>query len=251
MSLRAWLLEEPFALGLSSGFFGFFAHAGLLSVLEEEGCLPVRLAGASAGALVAGLWASGLSSGQIAEALLTLERADFWDPGLGRGLLRGDKLRGKLEALLPVSTFAACRVPVAFSAHDRARGAPAVLDRGDLAAAIHASCAVPIMFHPVTIDGRSYADGGVSDRPGLAGMPDGTRLLFHHLGSRSWWRRKNSPSLAIPKRANMVAIVIDQLPRSGPFKLEIGRAAFRKARDATRRALEEPVRRGRVRVTAD
>jgi len=36
-TVREWLRERPFALGLSSGFFGFFAHAGLVSVLEDEG----------------------------------------------------------------------------------------------------------------------------------------------------------------------------------------------------------------------
>jgi hypothetical protein len=31
------LSEALFTLGLSSGFFGFFAHAGVVTVLEEEG----------------------------------------------------------------------------------------------------------------------------------------------------------------------------------------------------------------------
>ena len=44
-SLRDWLKEGPFALTMSSGFFGFFAHAGMLTVLEDEGFLPSRLSG--------------------------------------------------------------------------------------------------------------------------------------------------------------------------------------------------------------
>ena len=36
-TLREWLREQPFTLVMSSGFFGFFAHAGVVSVLEEEG----------------------------------------------------------------------------------------------------------------------------------------------------------------------------------------------------------------------
>jgi NTE family protein len=55
-TLRAWLRERSFALGLSSGFFGFFAHPGLMSVLEEDDLLPARLAGSSADALISGLW---------------------------------------------------------------------------------------------------------------------------------------------------------------------------------------------------
>jgi hypothetical protein len=42
-TLRAWLAEGPFTLGLSSGFFGFFAHAGVVSVLEAERLRPARI----------------------------------------------------------------------------------------------------------------------------------------------------------------------------------------------------------------
>jgi NTE family protein len=45
---------------MSSGFFSFFAHAGLLGVLIDEGFLPERVSGSSAGALVTGAWAGGV-----------------------------------------------------------------------------------------------------------------------------------------------------------------------------------------------
>jgi hypothetical protein len=53
-TLRDWLRGGPFTLGLSSEFFGFFAHAGVVSVLEPEGLLPARVVGSSAGALTGG-----------------------------------------------------------------------------------------------------------------------------------------------------------------------------------------------------
>ncbi len=43
----------------------FFAYCGFLSVLEAEGLLPTRVSGSSAGALIAGSWASGLKIKQI------------------------------------------------------------------------------------------------------------------------------------------------------------------------------------------
>ena len=61
-TLRTWLSEAPFSLTLSSGFFGFFAHAGVMTVLEDEGFVPSRVSGSSAGALVGGLWAAGVSA---------------------------------------------------------------------------------------------------------------------------------------------------------------------------------------------
>jgi len=42
-TLRDWLRAGPFTLAMSSGFFGFYAHAGFLSVLEAEGLLPARV----------------------------------------------------------------------------------------------------------------------------------------------------------------------------------------------------------------
>jgi NTE family protein len=64
------------------------------------------------------------------------------------------------------------------------------------------------------------------------------RVLFHHIASRSPWRSKSEP---MPTRAGMVTLAIDNLPRSGPFKLDQGRAAYRAAREATQRALEKPI----------
>src|SRR5262245_35021183 len=85
-SLREWLREEPFTLVMSSGFFGFYAHTGVVRVLEEEGLLPARAAGASAGALVTAAWSAGVAAELLRDRLGTLERRDYWDPGPGLGL---------------------------------------------------------------------------------------------------------------------------------------------------------------------
>jgi NTE family protein len=252
-TLREWLREAPFGLAMSSGFFGFFAHTGLLTVLEDEALLPVRVSGSSAGALVTGAWAAGVDAIALAAELQRLTRGDFWDPSPGFGLLRGDLFRGKLEELLGARGFSRCRVPAAISVHAplaRSANKTRVLEDGDLAAAIHASCAVPLLFHPVRIDGSLYVDGGVSDRPGLAGMPSGTRVLFHHLASRSPWRRFDLESMRIPARDDMLTLVMDGLPRSGPFRLEAGRRAFDAARRAAKRALGERVSGARLDVDA-
>lgn len=247
-TLRRWLEEDGFALGMSSGFFGFFAHCGVLSVLEEEGLGPARAGGSSAGALVTGAWAAGLSAGELADELLALRREDFWDPRPGPGLLRGRLFRRRLERLLPVDDITRCRVPLSVSVYDLVRRRVRVLDRGPLAPALHASCAVPVMFHPVVHAGGLLVDGGVKDRPGLSGLMDAPRILFHHLASRSPWRRRDSEALRIPKRDGLVTLVIEGLPRVGPFRLEEGARAYAHARQATRRALDAPIRAGEVRI---
>jgi NTE family protein len=237
-TLREWL-REPYSLAMSSGFFGFFAHCGVLTVLEDEGLLPRRLSGSSAGALVTGAWASGLAAPALANELLGLERAHFWDPRPGLGLLAGKLFRARLESILPNATFEACRVPVAVSTFDVRTRKTRVIDRGPLAPALHASCAVPLMFHPVAHAGTWLLDGGVLDRPGLDGMPRGERVLFHHLESRSPWSSKER--MEIPRREGMITLAIRDLPRSGPFALEAGRRAYEAARFAMQRALALPV----------
>jgi NTE family protein len=245
-TLRDWLSEGPYTLAMSSGFFGFFAHAGVLTVLEEEGLLPARLCGSSAGALVGGLFAAGLPAGAIRDALLALRRQDFWDPRPGPGLLRGTRFRARLEALLPVATFEACPRPVAVSAWDPVARETVVLRSGPLAPAIQASGSVPFLFQPVRLGGRWLLDGGVADRHGLAGAPapgaadPAPRLLYHHLTSRSPWRRAGSPALQVPDRPGLVAVALHGLPRPGPFRLERGAAALAQAAAGMREALRGP-----------
>lgn len=250
LTLRDFLSERPFALGMSSGFFGFFAHTGVLAVLEDEDLLPSRLTGSSAGALVTGLWASGLSTDRLRGELFRLRREDFWDPRPGLGFLGGRLFRRRLDALLPVRTFAECRAPVSISVFDVLSRSTRVITSGDIAPVLQASCAVPFLFHPIWVNGRPLLDGGIADRPGLKGLPEGERVLYHHLASRSPWRRPGSPSMNVPTREGLRALVIEDLPRVGPFRLEQGPKAFEAARKMTREALSRPFVNNQIHLSA-
>jgi NTE family protein len=241
LTLREWLAAGPYTLAMSSGFFGFFAHAGVVSVLEDEGLSPARICGSSAGALVGGLWAAGLPAALIREQLLALRREQFWDVRPGLGLLRGARFRERLDELAPAATIEGCRVPLAVSVYDMQARGTAVLRSGELAPAIHASCALPFLFQPVRIGGRFYLDGGVLDRPGLAGAGEGERVLHHHLTSRSPWRRRDSPALRVPDRPLLQAMALTGIPRLGPFRLERGREAIERAAEGARRELDRTV----------
>lgn len=55
------LANEDYALGLSPGFFCFYAHIGILHALEDKGCLrPTQVTGSSAGALVGSFLSAGI-----------------------------------------------------------------------------------------------------------------------------------------------------------------------------------------------
>lgn len=240
-ALREWLAAEPFTLTLSSGFFGFFAHAGVLQALEEADLLPHKLTGSSAGALIAGCWAGGMSAKDIKELLFRLKRPDFWDPGLGLGLLKGHKFRQLLAGSLTANQFSDCRAALSLSAYSMDTKQTIVLNDGDLVSAIYASCAIPVMFQPIVIDSHRLLDGGIQDRPALEGTEQGERIFYHHIASKSPWRRKNSSAIQVPQRDNLTSLVIHDLPRSGPFKLEAGHRAYMQAYRAAKRALKMPV----------
>lgn len=238
-TLRHWLTRGPYTLALSSGFFGFYAHAGVLRALEHVGLLPERITGSSAGALAGGAWASGLSADSLIAELRALARSDFWDPSWGPGLLRGELFRAHLERILPVRDFADCRTPLAISVFDLRARRTRVVERGQLVPAIQASCSVPLMFHPVKVNGRASVDGGVLDRPALASVTAGERVLYHHLASRLPYPPLQAAfKRDVPQRPNMMSFVCASLPRADPWNLEAGRRAIDVATDATWRALD-------------
>ncbi len=235
----------PFELILSSGFFGFFAHTGVVSALEELGLRPAAVGGSSAGALVAGLWGAGLPAAAIRDRLFRLKRTDFWDPDplfwWRGGVLRGERFAALLEeALAPtkVALLEECPTPVRVVAFDVARRQAVALSTGSLTSAIRASCCVPAMFQPTRIGSRRFLDGGITDRPGILAASENVKVLYHHLPATSPWRRFTPRQNQAPKRAGLTMLCEPTLPRLSPFHLERGPQAYELAYRMTRRALQ-------------
>lgn len=253
-SLAEELRRAPFELILSSGFFGFYAHAGFMAALEEEELTPTLIGGSSAGALVSGLWAAGLSADELRERFLSLRREEFWDLdprfGLGQGasgpgLLRGHAFDRLLEDALgkkAVHDFSQCRVPLRVVVHDMDLNRPVVLGSGALLPAVRASCSLPGLFQPVRIGGARYLDGGISDRAGIRAATSGARVLFHHLHPKSPWRYFWTSQTLPPAHPDMYLVCARDVPRLGPFRLHRGEQAFTVARDMARRALRSAAR---------
>ncbi len=185
-------------LVLSGGGARGAAHIGILKELERLKVPVDYIAGTSMGAIIGGLYASGMSTDQIEKALVEIDWDDIFSDRapreklstnrkfddafflinkgvgfkdgklqLGRGLIQGRKMYLKLKDLtLPVSgvtDFDQLSIPFRAVASDIATGEPVVLNAGDLASAIRASMSIPGFFAPVAIDGRLLVDGGVTN----------------------------------------------------------------------------------------
>lgn len=233
-SLGEWLSAEPYTLALSSGFFGFYAQSGVISALHEKELLPEATRGSSAGALATAVWASGrFDYGEIGNKLSEIKRADFWDPGIGAGLLKGGRLDNILKRFL-VDRFEDCSVPVHVSVFDIRSRQTEVVDSGDLTQAVRASMTYPGLLQPVIINGRPKLDGGIKDHAGCHSAPLDERILHLNL-------RPERYNVADRGYHNSQTLLLDGLPSVHPFNLHKGMVAFQLARAQTLVKLDQPI----------
>lgn len=175
-TLKTWMSEGPFTLALSSSFFGFFAHSGVAEALFETGIRPAKITGSSAGALVGGALASGLSPDRARDLLFGVKREDFWDPRPGLGYLRGRKFLEVIQRNY-APTFHEAEIPFEAAAFDILSCRTRFLREGSLPKAVVASCAVPLLFHPVRIGAKLFLDGGVFHKSGISPHSRHERVL--------------------------------------------------------------------------
>jgi len=193
--------QDRIGVAFSSGFFGFFAHAGFLAALREVGVAPVAYAGSSSGAIVAAMAACGMDDRAIKDMLFRVRKEQFWDPdpwysflrkavrllrGYG-GYLRGDRFADLLKSL-PVSRIEDCKTQLAISGTNLTQKKETIFTRGDLVKAICASSAMPLLFKPVEIDGSLFVDGGVVNKApvkALADMVELDSIIVHFIASEN------------------------------------------------------------------
>ena len=149
-------------LALGGGFARALAHVGVMKVLEEENIKVDFIAGTSAGGLLAGAYASGATTEEIAAIGRRLSWQDFGKWTLSKmGLATNHRMEALVRRLFRKARFKELHIPLAIVAADLATGKPAVFTEGDLSMAVRASCAYPGFFLPVHHDGRLLVDGGL------------------------------------------------------------------------------------------
>lgn len=187
-----------YGIALAGGGARGAAHVGVLMALEEAGLCPAAIAGASAGAIVAGLYASGVGPSVLKNLVLDLaiHGSRLIDPDYGgiiksvlqfiirrpvsvQGLLKGKKLEQYLCSLTGGKGMRNTRIPVIIPAVDLYTGKTIAFTdcvrcvrpvrdvewRTDvlLCEAMRASAAVPAVFRPKSIDDMRLVDGGLTD----------------------------------------------------------------------------------------
>jgi NTE family protein len=210
----------PLGLVLSGGGAKGLAHIGVLRVMDSLGIRPDLVVGTSMGSIIGAMYASGYSGEEIEATARELNLAELfsgelrtprslgqrhalvvWEPraggfrpadagareaevnaALNRILLRGNLLaRGDFDSL---------PIPFRAIATDIRTREEVVLSGGDLARAVRASMAIPLIFQAERIDGRDLVDGGLA-----ANVPVGTARqagATHLIVSDVSWRPPDS-----------------------------------------------------------
>jgi NTE family protein len=183
-------------LALSGGGARGGAHIGVLRALRELRVPIDYIAGTSMGAVIGGLYASGLDEDQLQQLSTEANWDDLFNDvpsrddrtfhrkrdddlflvkqgaglkngriGLPMGLMQGQDIDLFLtRVMLPVGhvvNFYDLPIPFTAVAVDMVTGEAVILERGSLAQAIRASLSIPAAVAPIEIDGRLLGDGGV------------------------------------------------------------------------------------------
>lgn len=233
------------ALVLSGGGARGFAHVGVLRALEEAQVPVDFIVGTSMGAIIGGLYASGMRPDELDRELKAVDWGGIFDRREPRQLLsqrrkeedfafspmlqmgfRDGEFRlptgavstRSLEMLLrrytllarDLKDFDGLPTPFRALATDMETGQPVVISQGDLAAALRASMSVPGVFSPLEVNGRILGDGGLVDNlPVAVARKMGADVVIAvNIGTPL--ARRNTLSTALGVTAQMINILTEQ-----------------------------------------
>lgn len=149
-------------LALGGGMARGCAHVGVLRELERHNISIDLIAGTSVGSLIGGAYAAGLSPDQIEQMALTISWNDLGRVTISKlGFYNSERTEDYVRNHFPVTEFEKARIPFGAVATDIQTGKMVIFTEGSLPLAIRASCAMPIFYTPVMVNGRMMVDGGL------------------------------------------------------------------------------------------
>ncbi|HAS23049.1 patatin-like phospholipase RssA [Idiomarina loihiensis] len=156
--------EVKVALALGSGAARGWAHIGVIKALEEMGVRINMVAGTSIGSLVG----AGYASGRLAEVEQWVQGMNRWevfnllDFGFNHGgIIGGEKVFNRAREEFGQRNIEDLPVTYGAVATDLYSGREIWLRKGDLYDVSRASCAMPGVLSPKSLDGRWLIDGGL------------------------------------------------------------------------------------------
>ena len=153
--LSAFADRPKIGLALSGGGAKGAAAIGALKVIEEAGVKVDYIAGTSIGAVIGALYASGYTTAELEEMIVSQNLLEAF---------QGHRVEEKLKSLLAergVKKFKDTTIPFCCVAVDIDDMSEVLLANGSLHKAVLASMSIPEIYEPVEWKGMRLADGGL------------------------------------------------------------------------------------------
>lgn len=156
------------ALVLGGGGAKGLAHIGVLQEFENARIPIDIIIGCSAGSLVGSLYCDHPDACYVktlvepmrSKSFINIEILKSW---FGLGLSKTDAMTCILDSCLEANYFDELKIPLLVVASDLYSGELVTFGGGPIIPAVEASCAFPLVFSPVQLNGRILVDGGVID----------------------------------------------------------------------------------------
>jgi len=150
------------------------AHIGALKALEEHEIELDAIAGTSGGAIVAALYAFGVSHNEMISGFKGLKSVELRSLKLGSlGLVENTPLANLIDKFIGKDMkIEQANIPLAIHATDIKTGESLNIKSGLLKSALLASCCVPGFYIPQEIEGRLLVDGGLTENVPLSALDE-------------------------------------------------------------------------------
>lgn len=153
---------DKIGIAFSGGGARGAAHIGVLQALNDNGIFPDRISGSSAGSIIGSLYCAGYKPAEILKlshekAFLKIFKIGF----LNKRLTELTYLKDFLNNHLNAHKFEDLILPIHVCISNINSGKFEIISEGKLIEVLAASCALPLLFKSVKINGSIYVDGGL------------------------------------------------------------------------------------------
>lgn len=154
--------KKPLGILLSGGSARAYAHIGVLKRLEEANVKPDFIVANSMGAIVALLYATGMSPDNIESIISTTPMSELFSPKLpvGGGLMNPYRFMDILHALFGNVRIEDLPIPVLIVCEDLKAKRQVWVTEGDFCTVMRAAFSMPVYFDPVPMGDFILVDGG-------------------------------------------------------------------------------------------
>lgn len=154
---------KSIGLVLSGGGSKGIAQAGAIKFLEEQGIKPTHIAGSSAGAIIAALYAYGKKPEEILDFFKSIYFFHWRHFTFKKaGIVDSESFRSYFNLIFKEDTIADLAIPTFITATNLVSGKLKIFnDETKITDAVLASSSFPGMLSPYELNGRLYSDGGI------------------------------------------------------------------------------------------